>query len=271
MNPLRPSDGPAEQSDESGGRAERDDDVPAAMGGAVAESLPEYRWGFGAFLLAMAVLLLSAVFVAAILDPHQRGASIPVVTVLVDTILPTVLAAGVAVLATVLRGNGPVLDLRLAVRWVDVKRGLRLGLLGIVLTTVAAFVWTRIVGANDASSALNTVLDGGREPVPAAVVMFVYICVLGPICEELVFRGLLWGAIERQRWGRWAAYWLSTAIFAASHLEPIRTTLLIVIALPIGLARLLTNRLPAAIITHAVSNFLPAVAMLLVALGIMAQ
>ncbi|HEY3753520.1 MAG TPA: type II CAAX endopeptidase family protein [Pseudonocardiaceae bacterium] len=234
------------------------------------DTLP-HRWGFGAFLLVEAVLLLSAVFLAAILDPHPTGGQITVTDELVGTIVPTVLAAGVAVLVTVLRGNGPVIDLRLTFRWADIKVGFKLGAAGIVLTIVAALVWTRIVGANDASSAINTVVDGNRMPITAAVVMFLYVWLLGPICEEIIFRGLLWGAITRQDWGRWAAFGLSTAIFAASHLEPIRTTLLLVIAVPIGLARLFTGRLPASIIAHQMNNFLPSLAMLLVALGVMAN
>ena len=232
---------------------------------------PAHRWGFGAFLLVEAVLLLSAVFLAAILDPHPTGATVTVTDELVGTIVPTGLAAAVAVLATVWRGNGPVIDLRVSWRWADIKVGLKLGVAGIVLTSVAALVWTRIVGANDASSAINTVIDGGRMPLTAAVVMFVYVWLVGPVCEEIIFRGLLWGAIQRQQWGRWAAFGLSTAIFAVSHLEPIRTTLLLVIAIPIGLARLLTGRLPASVIAHQVNNFLPALAMLLVAMGVMAQ
>jgi membrane protease YdiL (CAAX protease family) len=232
---------------------------------------PAHRWGFGAFLLVEAVLLLSAVFLAAILDPHPTSATVTVTDELVGTIVPTGLAAAVAVLATVWRGNGPVIDLRVTWRWADVKVGLKLGVAGIVLTSVAALVWTRIVGANDASSAINTVIDGGRMPLTAAVVMFVYVWLVGPVCEEIIFRGLLWGAIQRQQWGRWAAFGLSTAIFAVSHLEPIRTTLLLVIAIPIGLARLLTGRLPASVIAHQVNNFLPALAMLLVAMGVMAQ
>lgn len=236
----------------------------------VADEPPEHRWGFGAFLLVEAVLLLSAVFLAAILDPHPTG-QITVADEIVGTIVPTALAAAVAVLVTVLRGNGPVLDLRLACRWADVKTGFRLGALGVVLTIVAALVWTRAVGADDASSAINTVLDGGRMPLTAAIIMFLYVWLVGPVCEELIFRGLLWGAIQRQQWGRWAAFGLSTAIFAASHLEPIRTTLLLVIAVPIGLARLFTGRLPASIVAHQMNNFLPALAMLLVAMGVMAS
>jgi len=232
--------------------------------------LPTHRWGFGAFLLTEAVLLLSAVFLAAILDPHPTS-TVTVGDELVGTIVPTILAAGVAVLATILRGNGPVIDLRIRCTWTDLRVGLKLGLAGIALTLVAAVIWTRIVGANDANSAINTLLDGGKMPLTAAIVMFLYVWLIGPICEEIIFRGLLWGAIDRQQWGRWAAFGLTTAIFAASHLEPIRTTLLLVIAIPIGLARLRTGKLPAAIVAHQVNNFLPALAMLLVAMGVMAN
>lgn len=266
MTPLRQPD------DSSGATAVPPGSPPPAItGNSYGDGAPPHRWGFGAFLLAEAVLLLSAVFLAAILDPHPHGNQITVADELVGTIVPTALAAAAAVLATVFRGNGPVIDLRLAYRWADVKVGLKLGAAGVVLTIVAALIWTRAVGADDASSAINTVLDGGRMPITAAIVMFIYVWLVGPICEEIIFRGLLWGAIQRQEWGRWAAFGLSTAIFAASHLEPIRTILLLVIAVPIGLARLITGRLPASIVAHQMNNFLPALATLLVAIGVMAN
>jgi hypothetical protein len=109
--------------------------------------------------------------------------------------------------------------------------------------------------------------------VSAAIVMFLYLWLLGPICEEIIYRGLLWGAVERLNWGnervgRLAAFLLSTAVFAASHLEPLRTILLIVIAVPIGLARLFTGRLLGSVVAHQMNNFLPAVAILLTALGV---
>jgi hypothetical protein len=44
-----------------------------------------------------------------------------------------------------------------------------------------------------------------------------------------------------------------------------------VIAVPIGLARLRTGTLPASVVAHQVNNFLPALAMLLVAMGVMAN
>lgn len=288
MRPLHSPDGPTEQTagiagdirPDAAGRRPVSSDVGAAAEAARPTATPlalapdetvqpQHRWGFGAFLLVEAVLLLTAVFLGAILEPGPPGGVIPVPTALVGTIVPTVLAAAVAVLITYVRGNGPVIDLRLTIVWQDVLTGLKLGGVGLVLTIIAAEVWTKVVGAGDATSAINSLFGTGKMSVTAAVVVFVYIWLVSPVCEELIFRGLLWGAIQRLRWGRLAAFLLSTAIFAVSHLEPSRTVLLLVIALPIGLARVITGRLPASIVAHQVNNFLPALVTMLVALGIM--
>ena len=227
-----------------------------------------HRWGFGAFVLAELVLILSAVFLSAAAGPVAADEPIPPIVIVVVTALPTMLAAGVAVLATLLRGNGPVADLRLRWSWPDVRAGLKLGVAGLVLTAVAAVIWARTVGKLDPSSALASVVDAQPLPVALGIVMFVYTWLVGPACEEMIYRGLLWGAIERLRWSRWAAFVLSTAIFAVSHLEPLRTSLLLVIAIPIGWARLVTGRLPASIVAHQINNFVPAVGILLMSLGL---
>lgn len=236
---------------------------------------PSHRWGFGAFLLVEAVLLATAALVSAVLaDGLDPGEGVPMRNVLIGTIAPTLVAAGVAVLITVVRGNGPWVDLRLEFRWDDVRTGLRFGALGLLVTTIGVAVWTQIVGEENAKSAIGTLVQDKPMAVQAAIVIFLYLWLVGPICEEIIFRGLLWGAVERlhwgqERWGRLAAFVLSTAVFAASHLEPLRTTLLIVIAIPIGLARLVTGRLLGSIVAHQVNNFFPALALLLTATGVL--
>jgi membrane protease YdiL (CAAX protease family) len=218
-------------------------------------------------VLAELVLILSAVFLAAA-SGQTADEPIPPVLIVVGTALPTMLAAGVAVLATLVRGNGPTIDLRLWWSWPDVRAGLKLGLAGLVLTAVAAAIWAKTVGKLDPTSALASVVDAQPLPLALGIVMFLYTWLIGPACEELIFRGLLWGAIERLEWSRWAALVLSTAIFAVSHLEPLRTSLLLVIAIPIGWARLVTGRLPASIVAHQINNFVPAVGILLMSLGV---
>lgn len=220
-------------------------------------------------MLVFGVLLLSAVLIGAIAQVQAPGRGISVPVVLVGTMVPPLLAAGAALLITVLRGNGPKLDLGLTWRWEDVRVGFRFGLIGLVCTSVAAFLWTRIVGEDNASSALGRLVENQPLPVAAAVLMFLFVWLVGPVCEEIIYRGLLWGALERMRWGRWTVFALTTVIFAVSHLEPLRTSLLLVIGVPIGLARLFTGRLGGSIIAHQVNNFLPALAVLLISFGLM--
>ncbi|PXY27134.1 CPBP family intramembrane glutamic endopeptidase [Prauserella muralis] len=268
-----PNSGEPVSGVESAASAPADGPEPGA--GAEAPAPPGHRWGFGAFLLVEAVLLATATFVGVLISRGQTPGSLPVRDVLIGTMAPTVIAALTALAITRIRGNGPLTDLRLSWNWADVKVGLRFGVLGLVCTTVGVFVWTKVVGEQNATSAISALVANKPMSVSAAVVMFLYLWLLGPICEEIIYRGLLWGATERlewgqEKWGRLAAFLLSTAVFAMSHLEPLRTTLLLVIAVPIGLARLVTGRLLGSIVAHQVNNFLPALAILLTALGVVA-
>jgi membrane protease YdiL (CAAX protease family) len=227
------------------------------------------RWGFGAFLLVEAVFILSAVFITAI--ARQFGVSLLDSTafVLIGSIVPTILAAATAVVITYVRGNGPKIDLRFAMTKEDLVTGLKLGILGLVLTLGAAKLWAMVVGEKNATSAVGDLLSGSNLPLAAAITMFLYVSVIGPVCEEIIYRGLLWGAVERQGWSRWAAFGLTTVIFAIGHFEPLRTSLLLVIAIPIGIARLITRRLGASIVAHMMNNFLPGLTLLLVSAGVM--
>lgn len=226
------------------------------------------RWGFGAFLLVEAIFILSAVFITAV--GNSFGATLESSTslVLIGSLVPIMLAAAVAVVITYVRGNGPVVDLRLSMTKADVVIGLKIGVVGLVFTYAAATVWAKIVGKENATSAVGELFSQANLPLAAAITMFVYMSFIGPICEEIIFRGLLWGAVERQGWSRWAAFVLTTVIFAVSHLEPQRTWLLLVIALPIGVARLITRSLGASMVAHVMNNFLPGLSLLLLSAGV---
>ncbi|MCT2584729.1 CPBP family intramembrane glutamic endopeptidase [Actinophytocola gossypii] len=228
-----------------------------------------HRWGFGAFLVVYAVFVLSAVVIGALVGVVAPDAPTSSTVVLLGTMVPTVLAAVTAVLVTKLRGNGPKLDLRWSFHREDLRAGFKFGAIGLVCTTVGAVVWTNVVGDENASSAVGRLVENERMPLAAAITMFLFVWLVAPVCEEVIYRGLLWGALERLKWGRWAVFTLTTVIFAISHLEPLRTSLLLVIGIPIGLARLFTGRLGASIVAHQINNFLPALAALLVAVGAM--
>lgn len=228
-----------------------------------------HRWGFGAFFLAEGVFVLASVILAAgfgdlRVKDHHVG-----IALLVTLILPSVLSGAVAVLASVMRGAGPREDFGLRWNRSDVTTGLQIGLVGLMATTAASVAWTHWIGVDQASSSVSELLDGIQLPIPLAILIFLHVWLVAPLCEELVYRGLLWGAMERLRWSQATTFLLTTAAFAIGHLEPRRTLLLLVIAVPIGLARMLTGRLVASIVAHQMNNFLPALGLLLMSLGVM--
>ena len=56
-------------------------------------------------------------------------------------------------------------------------------------------------------------------------------------------------------------------LFAWSHVELLRSPLVLVITLPIALARLLTGNLLASVVAHQANNLLPAIGLLLITQG----
>jgi len=228
-----------------------------------------HRWGLPAFLLAEAVfLLVSVVLLRVFVEVDENGE--PILTVAVfalATVVPTVAAAAVALLVTRLRGNGPRIDLGLVWSWSDVAIGLGLGFAGLFLSGIAAAVWIAVVGP-DVSSALGDALAGLRASWPLALVIAVAVVIVAPLCEEILYRGLLWGAVEKLGAGPWLAFGITTVVFAFAHFEILRAPLLLVIAIPIGLARLFTGRLLASIVAHQFNNLLPGVAVFLMLIGI---
>jgi membrane protease YdiL (CAAX protease family) len=84
----------------------------------------------------------------------------------------------------------------------------------------------------------------------------------------VIFRGVLWRALEHWRWNRWVIFAVTSVVFSIAHLELLRTPLLLVLSIPIGVARLLTGNLLAGVVAHQVNNFLPAVGLFLATTGL---
>lgn len=222
-----------------------------------------HRWGIGAFLVVETVYLLSSTALGFAIVGHGR---LTAGIIAMGIAIPTMLAAGVAVLITQLRGNGPRADLGLRWSWRGLGLGLLFGFGGLFVTIPASIVYRLIVGP-DANSAVGRIFQGLRVSWPWAVAVLLVVVLVAPVCEEIMFRGLLWGALE-WRWGRWVALAVTTVIFALAHLELTRAPLLVVIAIPIGLARLYSGGLMASIVAHQVTNLLPGISLMLALAGV---
>lgn len=186
--------------------------------------------------------------------------------VLLAIVVPTILAALTCVVWTRVFGSGPVADLGLRFRWEDVGIGLLIGVAGLFVTIPAALAYLYLVGP-DLTTSVGVAFEGIRTTWPVALAVMVGVVVVAPVCEEIVYRGLLWNAIAHWVGNRWVVFVLTTAVFALAHLEFLRAPLLFVVALPLGVARLLTGRVTAGIVAHAVNNFLPGLALALMLVG----
>jgi uncharacterized protein len=224
-----------------------------------------HRWGIGAFVLVEAVFLLASFGVALVLGDQLSSSAGSLALALV---VPTLLAAGTALVVTVVRGNGPRIDLGLQWSWRDVGLGLAFGFGGLIITIPASILYLAIAGT-DTSSAVGEEFSGVRSGPLLAAVVFVIVVFVAPLCEEIVYRGLLWGAVERLGAYRWWALGITTVVFALAHFELSRTPLLLVVAIPLAVARLYTGRLPASIVAHSVNNLLPGIALVLMLLGVL--
>lgn len=177
-------------------------------------------------------------------------------------VLPLQSAGTLACAFAMARRRGPMRRvLALTARWSD-------------LTGVAVGAGIQIVGAAVALSIIETFFEGevpGQEMVTAAaesvgwgtrLLVVAGLVIVGPIAEEVVFRGMLLPALLG-RGRRWAVS-VSSAWFALLHLvDPaaaFSVPFLFVLALVLGNERLRTGRLGRPVAIHAGFNLITVIA-----------
>lgn len=232
---------------------------------------------FGIFLAAEVVFVVVSALVV-LVTLRGQGLSLddplPPNTLLSALLIPTVLAALVAVAGAAAVGRRTLwerLSHELAFRWQwrDVGIGLALGAGGLLLTLPAGLLWATWVGEDQAQSAVGELFDGQRLPLAIGLAVFFTVWLIAPLCEEVLYRGVLWRALEYWRWNPWLIFVVTTVVFSVAHFEFLRTPLLLVISIPIGLARIFTGNLLSSVVAHQANNFLPAVGLLLISQGLL--
>ena len=86
-----------------------------------------------------------------------------------------------------------------------------------------------------------------------------------PIVEELAFRGLLFGALEKRGQGQVACVLISAVAFALFHFEPVRFPVLLVIGLALSTVRAVTGSTRASIAAHMANNLPASISLLVLA------
>ena len=90
------------------------------------------------------------------------------------------------------------------------------------------------------------------------------VIVVAPVVEELFFRGLLLGEMQR-RWGTAAAVAASSVVFGATHFQPLQFPGLTAAGAVFAIAAVRTRRLGPAIAVHAGFNATTFVALVFIA------
>ena len=99
---------------------------------------------------------------------------------------------------------------------------------------------------------LLSLIPGTGNPVRSAAAVLL-LCVLGPTCEETVYRGLVFGSAD-QVYGFVPALMISTVLFAAGHGTLLQAALAVPAGLILGLIRKREGNLLAPAVFHAALN-----------------
>lgn len=164
---------------------------------------------------------------------------------------------GGTVWATVRKGLGPVRDLAISIKPVDVPVGIAVGLgAQLVLNPVLYWVLFRFTGEQDVSQGARSITDKATSPLLVAL-LFLTVGVVAPVAEELFFRGLALRSLVR-RFGRTGGLVLSALFFAVVHGNPLYVVALAPFALLLGWLVLRADRLGPAVAAHVTYNLVTA-------------
>ncbi|MGQ0616763.1 MAG: lysostaphin resistance A-like protein [Acidimicrobiia bacterium] len=167
-----------------------------------------------------------------------------------------------ALVATHLRGNGPVRDLGFRFRPADPLIGVPAG----VLTQLAGFViylplfWLSDLDVSDLDAPARELADKAQG-AGGVILLALVVVVAAPLVEEIFFRGLLLRAIERRAGTNWAVA-LSSIVFAATHFQLLQLPALALFGLVAAILTVRTGRLGPAIAAHCAFNAVALVTLL---------
>jgi membrane protease YdiL (CAAX protease family) len=131
--------------------------------------------------------------------------------------------------------------------------------IGIVLGVYVAFyvfagIWSQVLNIDEQSDLPDEL--GANRSTAALVAVIVLVCVMAPVCEEFLFRGLLFTSLRASA-GMWPAALITGAVFGGIHVGSSPVGLLVPLAvLGVGLCLIYawTRSLYPCVGLHAVNN-----------------
>jgi membrane protease YdiL (CAAX protease family) len=105
----------------------------------------------------------------------------------------------------------------------------------------------------DLTPRTSHVIAGLATTLPLALAATVAIGLLGPLAEELLFRGVIYGYVDG-RFGANAAWATSSILFALAHVEPAHIVLVLPIGILLGWIRMRSGSLWPCVVAHMANN-----------------
>jgi uncharacterized protein len=237
------------------------------------------RWGLGDVAIGFFSAELAAAFVGVVVVAalgYTKQDQIPLWLEYVLEIPLWAFLIGVPVVASRRKGNGPVRDLGLRMRWVDVPLGIGAGLVGqLVLVPLVYWPIFKVIGHNENVSKVAEQLTNKVHGPADTVLIFLLVAIGAPFAEELFFRGLTQRSLLKLRGDSphaglrlvaranpWTAIVATALFFAATHFEPLQFPGLFAFGLVLGVLAWRSGRLGPSIWAHLTFNALAAAALL---------
>jgi membrane protease YdiL (CAAX protease family) len=212
----------------------------------------------------VASIVISQVFVglAYALGDYSSFDEIPLWLVGVLEVPLWVGLLGAVFLAARKASGGVAREFRLRATRRDVPLGLVAGVAAQLVATQVTYPVYRLLGidTDEVGRTAENLADRAVHGIDV-VVLVLFVVLSAPIVEELFYRGLVFGSMER-RWGTTAAVVASAALFALVHFQPYDLLPLFVAGLVFAALRARFGRLGPAIWAHIGFNLLAVVALL---------
>ncbi|HTY72001.1 MAG TPA: type II CAAX endopeptidase family protein [Actinomycetes bacterium] len=221
------------------------------------------RWGLGDCLITVGLWFFFIAVALEILPPVDgtEPVNVRAWSAVGLIALPWLGLAGWPLLATRLKGRGPVEDLRLRLTWRDAGFGVLGGVAGLLVASAVAAVQENLTGHGISSSAGNA-FDSLKGANPLPLLVFALLAGVGaPIVEEIGFRGLFFGALEKRGMRPVWCVLVTAVAFTLFHAEATRILVLLPIAVALGVVRAWTGSTGASIVAHMTNNVPAAIGM----------
>jgi membrane protease YdiL (CAAX protease family) len=233
-----------------------------ALAGSAPQATP--RWGIGDVVLGWVLAQVGGMFTA-LLVLGLSGQDFDDLSLGWLALGNTGLWLGFLVVpwvATTLKGQGPIVDLGLRARPMDllgVLAGVATQLFLLPLVYLPLLVLLDRTG-DDLSAPARDITDRASDPF-GVVMLILIVGIAAPIFEEIFYRGLMQRSLQR-RFGDSTAVVVTALVFGLSHFQLLQAPGLVIFGVVVGVLALRTGRLGPSIAAHVAFNMVSVVALL---------